>query len=252
MDPKIISGVFLERVSKLHMAKRSAFEGDNRKKLVEGINSVANAVKTTLGSKGAPENQLETAKGMAIRAQEVVEVASKVAVAKAVEIRENYDMNNATNTLMATIGATPALVESALVKVLYYARNEYIRKGLVGSICFTFSILAMGSSVQCDVSEASMEDAEATAEGKAPEENEMFETLGKLALLFRNVLPGVDGAIQRMSLRSRDLKNCKFIDEISMSDSTTLADPSGVTGLSITLQLSASAKSLVVYDQGSK
>ena len=38
--------------SSLAMAKRVSFKEDSRKKLVEGINQVANAVKVTLGPKG--------------------------------------------------------------------------------------------------------------------------------------------------------------------------------------------------------
>lgn len=56
---------------------------------------------------------IETAKGMATKAQEIAEVAGKVVVAKAVEIRENYDMDTATNILMTTIGATPTLDAAA-------------------------------------------------------------------------------------------------------------------------------------------
>lgn len=47
-----ISGKHVYRTTSLQMAKRLSFNENSRKKLVEGINIVANAVKITLGPKG--------------------------------------------------------------------------------------------------------------------------------------------------------------------------------------------------------
>ena len=46
------TGRVLRKSSSLEMAKKLSFREDSRKKLVEGINIVANAVKITLGPKG--------------------------------------------------------------------------------------------------------------------------------------------------------------------------------------------------------
>ena len=46
------SGNIKQSSTVLNMAKKLSFREDSRKKLVEGINVVANAVKITLGPKG--------------------------------------------------------------------------------------------------------------------------------------------------------------------------------------------------------
>ena len=136
-------------------------------------------------------------------------------------------------------------IESPLRKLLTSVRQSLISKQILGTIEIDVVQAFFTHSLSVEITEDDLNNNE--TESVTPT-NDLFQSDQQLPNIgfFRAALPSVDGAIERMILRSLEWRETSFVDSLQMSDGFSISDPVvGAFGLSFSI--SAKVSSLLAY-----
>lgn len=127
--------------------------------------------------------------------------------------------------------------ESRLTIIIEKVRELYLQRGLVGSIDISRSLLLTCNTVSCDV------DGTATTEESPADDVHHGTEDEKVPVLTKVAVRSAVRLLNRLEARAKNYKSKPFKDDMSVSGSTSITDPLGLTSVSISC--SASVASLL-------